>query len=64
MADTPTEQEAKGIVEQASGRVKKAAGELMDDPKLKREGALEDIKGAAKREVADVRRKFNDQDVD
>jgi uncharacterized protein YjbJ (UPF0337 family) len=35
--------------DEAKGRVKRAAGELSDDEKLKREGTLDKAAGAAKR---------------
>jgi uncharacterized protein YjbJ (UPF0337 family) len=37
--------------DEAKGRVKRAAGELSDDAKLKREGTLDKAAGAAKRTV-------------
>jgi uncharacterized protein YjbJ (UPF0337 family) len=40
-----------GITDKISGRVKKAAGDLTDDPKLRREGAREERKGEAKEEL-------------
>jgi uncharacterized protein YjbJ (UPF0337 family) len=41
-----------GITDKISGRVKKAAGDLADDPSLRREGRLEERKGDAKDEMA------------
>ena len=60
-----------GITDKITGRVKKAAGDLMDDPSTRREGAREERKGEAKdqldraqekeerkaEEVADLERK-------
>lgn len=40
------------LVDKATGRAKKAAGELVDDPSLKREGRQEERKGEAKEELA------------
>jgi len=37
--------------DEAKGRVKRAAGELTDDEKLKREGTVDKAAGAAKRTV-------------
>ena len=37
--------------DEAKGRVKRAAGELTDDEKLKREGSVDKAAGAAKRTV-------------
>ena len=41
-----------GITDKITGRVKKAAGDLADDPSLRREGAKEERKGEAKDELA------------
>jgi uncharacterized protein YjbJ (UPF0337 family) len=38
------------IVDKLTGRVKKAAGDLTDDPSMRREGAREERKGEAKEE--------------
>ena len=40
------------ITDKVTGRVKKAAGELVDDPSLRREGRREERKGDAKDELA------------
>ena len=40
------------IIDKITGRTKKAAGDLADDPKLRREGAREERKGEAKEELA------------
>lgn len=39
------------IVDKATGRIKKAAGDLADDAKLRREGRKEERKGEAKEEL-------------
>jgi uncharacterized protein YjbJ (UPF0337 family) len=41
-----------GITDKITGRVKKAAGDLADDPSLRREGRNEERKGEAKEELA------------
>ncbi len=41
-----------GITDKISGRVKKAAGDLADDPSLHRQGRQEERKGEAKEELA------------
>lgn len=41
-----------GSRDKIRGRVKKAAGELADDPSLKREGRKDEQKGEAKDELA------------
>jgi len=40
-----------GITDKISGRVKKAAGDLADDPSLRRQGRQEERKGEAKEEL-------------
>jgi uncharacterized protein YjbJ (UPF0337 family) len=40
------------ITDKISGRVKKAAGDLADDPSLRRAGRQEERKGEAKEELA------------
>jgi uncharacterized protein YjbJ (UPF0337 family) len=40
-----------GLRDRISGRVKKAAGELADDPKLRREGRADEQKADAKEEL-------------
>jgi uncharacterized protein YjbJ (UPF0337 family) len=40
------------ILDKFSGRFKKAAGDLADDPSLRREGRQEERKGEAKDELA------------
>jgi uncharacterized protein YjbJ (UPF0337 family) len=39
------------ILDKISGRFKKAAGDLADDPSLRREGRQEERKGEAKEEL-------------
>ena len=41
-----------GITDKVTGRVKKAAGDLVDDASLRREGRQEERKGEAKDELA------------
>ena len=40
-----------GITDKISGRVKKAAGDLIDDASLRRQGRQEERKGEAKEEL-------------
>jgi uncharacterized protein YjbJ (UPF0337 family) len=40
------------ILDKISGRFKKAAGDVADDPELRREGRQEERKGEAKDELA------------
>ena len=45
------------IIDKITGRTKKAAGDLADDPSMRREGAREERKGEAKEELADAHAK-------
>ena len=45
------------ITDKITGRIKKAAGDLADDPSLHREGRQEERKGEAKDELAEARHK-------
>jgi uncharacterized protein YjbJ (UPF0337 family) len=40
------------ITDKITGRVKKAAGDLLDDPSTRREGVKEERKGEAKEDLA------------
>jgi uncharacterized protein YjbJ (UPF0337 family) len=46
-----------GILDKITGRAKKAAGDVADDPSLRREGAREERKGEAKDELAEAHEK-------
>jgi uncharacterized protein YjbJ (UPF0337 family) len=41
-----------GLLDKITGRAKKAAGDIADDPSLRREGRQEERKGEAKDELA------------
>jgi uncharacterized protein YjbJ (UPF0337 family) len=41
-----------GIMDKITGRAKKAAGDLTDDPSMRREGRQEERKGEAKEDLA------------
>jgi uncharacterized protein YjbJ (UPF0337 family) len=45
------------ITDKITGRIKKAAGDLKDDPSLRREGRQEERKGEAKDELAEAHEK-------
>jgi uncharacterized protein YjbJ (UPF0337 family) len=45
------------LTDKITGRIKKAAGDLADDPKLRREGRQEERKGEAKEERDRAREK-------
>ena len=46
-----------GIMDKITGRAKKAAGDLADDPSLRREGRKEERKGEAKDELGRAQEK-------
>jgi uncharacterized protein YjbJ (UPF0337 family) len=43
-----------GILDKITGRTKKAAGDVADDPSLRREGRQEERKGEAKDELSNA----------
>ena len=45
------------LIDKITGRAKKAAGDVADDPSLRREGRKEERKGEAKDELADAHEK-------
>jgi uncharacterized protein YjbJ (UPF0337 family) len=45
------------LIDKITGRTKKAAGDLTDNPSLRREGAREERKGEAKDELAEAHEK-------
>ena len=45
------------LIDKITGRTKKAAGDLADNPSLRRQGAREERKGEAKEELADAHEK-------
>jgi uncharacterized protein YjbJ (UPF0337 family) len=45
------------LIDKITGRAKKAAGDLTDDPSLRREGRREERKGEAKDELAEAHEK-------
>jgi uncharacterized protein YjbJ (UPF0337 family) len=45
-----------GLIDRITGRLKKAAGDLADDPKLRQQGTREERKADAKDELADAQR--------
>ena len=53
-----------GILDKIRGRAKQAAGDLTDDPALRREGLAEERKGEAKDELADAQQKAADKAVE
>jgi len=49
-----------GESDQATGRVKQAAGDLTDDEELRNEGKKDEAAGKVKEAANDVKDKFND----
>ena len=49
------------IIDKLTGRFKKAAGDLADDPSLRREGRREERKGEAKDELSDAQSRVEDK---
>jgi uncharacterized protein YjbJ (UPF0337 family) len=49
------------IFDKLTGRAKKAAGDLADDPSLRREGAREESKGEAKEDLANAQDRVEDK---
>ena len=49
------------ILDKITGRAKKAAGDIADDPSLRREGRQEERKGEAKDELANAQERVEDK---
>ena len=49
------------ILDKLTGRAKKAAGDLADDPSLRREGRKEERKGEAKEELSRSQEKADEK---
>jgi uncharacterized protein YjbJ (UPF0337 family) len=50
-----------GLTDKVTGRAKKAAGDLVDDAGLKREGSQEERKGEAKDELSRAQERADDK---
>ena len=50
-----------GMLDKITGRAKKAAGDLADDPSLRRQGRREERKGEAKDELDNAQAKAEDK---
>jgi uncharacterized protein YjbJ (UPF0337 family) len=50
-----------GLLDKITGRAKKAAGDIVDDPSLRRQGRQEERKGEAKDELADAHEKADEK---
>ena len=53
-----------GILDKIRGRAKQAAGDLTDDPALRREGLAEERKGEAKEELDEAQQRAADKAVE
>jgi uncharacterized protein YjbJ (UPF0337 family) len=49
------------IIDKITGRAKKAAGDLVDDSSLRREGRLEERKGEAKEELSEAHERADEK---
>ena len=49
------------ILDKITGRAKKAAGDIADDPSLRREGRQEERKGEAKDELSNAQERVEDK---
>jgi len=49
------------ILDKITGRTKKAAGDLTDDPSLRRQGQREERKGEAKEQLEDTKDRLADR---
>jgi uncharacterized protein YjbJ (UPF0337 family) len=45
-------QRAKGVAEEVSGKLKKAAGKILDNEQMEAEGRAQELKGEARQEAA------------
>jgi uncharacterized protein YjbJ (UPF0337 family) len=50
-----------GILDKITGRAKKAAGDIADDPSLRREGRQEERKGEAKDELSSAQERADNK---
>jgi uncharacterized protein YjbJ (UPF0337 family) len=49
------------LIDKLTGRAKKAAGDLADDPSLRREGSKEELKGEKKEELSEAQRRVEEK---
>jgi len=52
---------AKGLANQAAGKIKKVQGDVMNDPAKKAEGAAQDLKGKAQKAKGAVKGALGDK---
>jgi uncharacterized protein YjbJ (UPF0337 family) len=53
-----------GLLDKITGRAKKAAGDLADDPGLRRQGSREEEKGIEKDKLAEAQERVEDKAKD
>jgi uncharacterized protein YjbJ (UPF0337 family) len=53
-----------GILDKITGRAKKAAGDLADDPKLRSQGRREERKGEEKEKLAEAQARVEEKSAD
>jgi uncharacterized protein YjbJ (UPF0337 family) len=53
-----------GLIDKITGRAKKAAGDLADDPGLRRQGHREEEKGIAKDKLAEAQERVEENAKD
>ena len=53
-----------GLFDKITGRAKKAAGDLADDPSLKRQGSKEERKGEEKEKLANAQERADEKAQD
>jgi uncharacterized protein YjbJ (UPF0337 family) len=54
-----TKDKIKGVAEEIEGTVKKGAGRLSGDRRLEEEGKKDQLKGAVRKKVGEVKEVFN-----
>lgn len=58
--DSPTEQKADGVLDEAAGKAKQAWADLTDDDSLHAEGQADEAKGKLKQAAGDARKAIDD----
>lgn len=58
--DSPNKQKADGVLDEAKGKAKQAAGDLTDNASLHAEGQKDEAKGKMKQAAGDARKALDD----
>ena len=58
--DSPNEQKADGMLDEAKGKAKQAWGDLTDDASTHAEGQADEAKGKLKQAAGDARKALDD----